>query len=169
MRKYVILAVSISVLSGLAVLAWTALSQEAHPAAANSCLSIPACSFQLSEPSDFWLYHHLHNEQGSNTWWAPVNLPGGSKIKKIILICKDENASKDITLKMFFRNRTPSSVQIAALSSSGSVSGWQTFSTTAISPRTVNNFKNCYYISVFLPGTDPDYYLSHVYVLYDAP
>ena len=162
------LAPCVALLASVAELPVSA--QDVRPAAANSCLSIPACAF-LEQHNTYVYYRHLNLtfSSGSGNYYAPVYLPHGSVIRKIRLICKDEG-DKNILVVLDRLDSAQDRVTLSSFSSSGTGSGWKTFNTTAVSPRYVHNFKYSYLLRVNLPGTYAQgYYLGQVKIFYDAP
>ena len=160
----------VSFLSGIVVLTLTA--QDAGPAAASNCLSIPACEFQEHRSSYSYSRDlHMYATDSISNWYnAPVHLPHGATIRKLILFCKDNSKSTSIDLYMYRLNRDDVVVDLALISSTGANSSFRSFATTAISPRFVNNFKNCYLLTLRLPGTQTDgFEFSQAKILYDAP
>ncbi len=171
MKKVVITVVSFAVLFGTAAMPWSAISQEATPAASNSGFAIPACAFEEhSNAYDFTKAMTLHLNNGSGHFRAPLHLPHGSTIRKIVLVCKDNSAGNDISLILYRTKRTTASITpLATVYSSGSDSAWRNFSSASVWKRTVNNKMYAYFLKVYLPGPDPDFYLAQAHVFYDAP
>ena len=102
MRKLVAFAAVVCLVAFLGSGVWpeTTVSQHARPAAAgDKVLTIPACAFdEMEDGYDFVRVNALYLSTGSGSFNTPVNLPHGSIIKKVILICWDDNGSDNIKL-----------------------------------------------------------------------
>ena len=112
----------------------------------------------------------LNSNAGAGSYYAPVNLPTGSVIKKVILICKDNNGSDDIDLTLYRLNQSGDYIGIATVSSSGTGAAYRTFAHKLTSNKYVNTWKFSYYLYLCLPGTDSDgYYYSQAKIIYTPP
>jgi hypothetical protein len=91
---------------------------------------------------------------------APLILPNGSKITKVELVGKDAHASKDLILYVHAYNNTcTKSAPIAWVHSSGSDAAVRTFATTAISPATIDNLNNFYFLNLLIPEKGDSFFI----------
>ncbi len=157
MRKLIVFAavICLAAFLGSGVLPEITISQDAKPAAAgDSILTIPACAFAADvDGYDFERYYALYLNYGSGYFYAPVNLPHGSTIKKIKLICFDDNGSTDLDL-YFVRLKHKEgagvlSTTLATASSSGAIDYYRTFASPVASGY-VNNQKCVYHLVVHI-------------------
>ncbi len=172
MKKPIVLTaiVCCSVLLGLAVLVWTALSQEALPPAANSCLSIPPTAFRPAESGYTYTSSlSLYTSTPQATFQMPLLLPNGSILRKIRMECKDNSSVSDLRLRLY-RYYDGGWSQSAIVKTSGNDEARRVFSTKAISPKVIRNFENAYLLSIYFPMTGTtEFAVYNVKVLYDAP
>jgi hypothetical protein len=159
----------------------SALSADAADAVATHTVtkyhSVPACAFTPWWPYEaYWTrYDMLANTSltPSTTWWfAPVNLPDGATLTEMEAWFFDDCADKDIDVALYEYAYSEvdlmnAGTEIAKVSSSGSLSAWQSL-TTEIGDIPVNNSSAFYYVSVTLQSTIADQGFSSVRLEYEV-
>jgi len=128
-------------------------SQAKLPQPAVKVLSIPAPAFEMPDESTGYVnYGRLYLTKAAAYIRAPLVLPNGTKITKVELVCKDASASASMRLWVHVvSNDGSTSVPICLAESTGTGTGYRTFSTTTINPNVIDNAKNFYMLNVRIP------------------
>lgn len=173
MRNLIIFAATVCLAAFLGSGVWPEVttSQEAVPAgAAEKVLTIPASAFNEQEDGyNFYRTTILYFNAGSGFFYAPVNLPHGSVIKQVILICMDNGSLHDVKLTLAQISRSGSGISIVTVSSSGSDFNHRTFIQKNLSAK-VNNRKYSYFLTLSLQGTgSAGYRFSQAKIVYKPP
>jgi len=125
----------------------------------------PAAFVPDNETYDFHNYGtSLHMDAGTGDWYAPVVLPDGTQIKRIILIAYDSGTS-GVTLALLRTTNTGSTSERMTVSSTGNTSGYRRFVSSYVS-YAVNNQARSTWLQVSLPGTYNDYEMVMAKILY---
>ncbi len=97
---------------------------------------------------------------------APISLPGGVTIKKIVLVCKDNDAVWDIRCWLHrISNDFTTNGAIAEVASTGASPSWQSF-TAAINAK-LDNANYVYLLNVRMnEAADGSTAISHVKIYY---
>jgi len=135
-------------------------SGNAGETAAVKVLSIPAPAFEMPEEMVAYTNNgRLWLNSGPAYVRAPLILPHKTRIKKVQLVCKDNNSSGDIRLWLHvFSNDLSESFTMCLVESKNAVDGYRVFTTTDIKPNKINNIKYNYFLNLRLLGSSDDGY-----------
>jgi len=128
--------------------------------AAVKVLSIPAPAFEM--PGEMVAYTNngrLWLNSGAGYVRAPLILPHKTRIKKVQLVCKDNNSSGNIRLWLHvFSNNLSESFTLCLVQSEDAADEYRVFTTTDINPNKIDNVKYNYFLNLHLPGSNEDGY-----------
>lgn len=163
-------------LIAIAVAAFTFMSgvsatQDVLPAKVTKVINIPACAFLPPDiDTDYYADGARFYIRGGGAKYirAPLILPNGAKITKVVLVCKDDDPQGDVRLWVHrVSNDQTESQAIGNVASSGASEEWRTFETTSFEDDTVDNINYCTFINVrLLESPDQLLVLGHVKVYY---
>jgi hypothetical protein len=144
----------------LALIQRPGLAGKTGETAAVKVLSIPSPAFEM--PGEMLAYTNngrLWLNSGPAYVRAPLILPHKTRIKKVQLVCKDNNSSGDIRLWLHvLSNDLSESFTMCLVESNDAVNGYRIFTTTDIKPNKINNIKYNYFLNLRLLGSSEDGY-----------
>jgi len=159
-RSITFLATSVFVCVLFTMLGTPSLTEETMDIATIKVLSIPAPAFEL--PNELASYENngvLSLNVEPQYIRAPLILPNGTRINKVQLVCKDNNADGSIRLWLHvFSNDLSESFTLGVAESEGVEDTYRVFSTTAITPNKINNVDYNYFLNLRLPGAKEEGY-----------
>jgi hypothetical protein len=133
---------------------------KAKETAAIKVLSIPAPAFEM--PGEMVAYTNngrLWLNSGAAYVRAPLILPNKTRIKKVQLVCKDNNPTGDLRLWLHvLSNDLSESFTMCLVESEDAAEGYRIFTTTDIKPNKIDNVKYNYFLNLRLLGSDEDGY-----------
>lgn len=133
---------------------------KAGETAAVKVLSIPAPAFEM--PGEMVAYTNngrLWLNSGAEYVRAPLILPHKTRIKKVQLVCKDNNPIGDLRLWLHvLSNDLSESFTMCLVESEDAAEGFRVFTTTDIKPNKIDNVKYNYFLNLRLLGSDEDGY-----------
>lgn len=141
---------------------------EAKPKA-QKILNVPAAAFVM-ESNAVSFYNSGGNlfvtGGGPQYIRAPISLPGGVTIKKIVMVCKDNDAVWDIRCWLHrISNDFTTNSAIAEVASTGASPSWQSF--TATMSAALDNANYVYILNVRMnEAADGSTAISHVKIYY---
>ncbi len=161
MKKTIkILATSVLAFMLFSMLRTPSLTEETMEIAAQKVLSIPAPAFEM--PNELASYDNngvLSLNMEPQYIRAPLILPNGTRIKKLQIVCKDNNTEGSIRMWLHvLSNDLSESFTLGVAESEGAEDTYRVFSTTNITPNKINNVNYNYFLNLRLPGTKADGY-----------
>ncbi len=174
MKKLIIFAVVVCLAAflGSGMGPETTVSQDAQPSQSEYWMDIPASAFVSYEDGyDFIRHRMLFSKSGVQSYYAPVILPHGTIIKKILLVCKDGSDSLDVSLYLSRAKQDNTSNLIIQVKSTGSdANNFRTFHKMLTVKKYVNTWKYSYFLLVHLPGPDTNSIMfGHAKLLVSVP
>jgi len=158
MKKFlIILGV---VLFGFCLLVFLGISTskaQIYDTAVTKVLSIPSPAFEM--PTELITYKNdgvLSLTDEAKYVRAPLILPNKTRIQKVQICCKDNNASGNIRMWIHvLSNDKSESFTLCYVESTGQSNTFRTFTTTTISPNKINNVNYNYFLNLHM-GTKTD-------------
>jgi len=154
-------ALAIVAASAIVVLSLSAFDREATPPRKTKIICIPAAAFQpeLSYKDYYNDGSRLYSTGGYGSFVAPLILPHGSKIRKIVLVCEDSSDLDEITLALCREYGEPVyGSYVCRVQSEGADYNERSFEATLSPAYVVDNVNNQYYLRV---GVDE--HISHCF------
>ncbi len=159
-KTLTILATLIFAFMFFSALGTLSLTEETMEIASVKVLSIPAPAFEL--PNELASYNNngvLSLNVEPQYIRAPLILPNGTRLKKIQLVCKDNNTEGSIRMWLHvLSNDLSESFTLCVVESEGAEDTYRVFSTTDITPNKINNVNYNYFLNLRLPGTQTEGY-----------
>lgn len=133
---------------------------KAGETAAVKVLSIPAPAFEM--PGEMVAYTNngrLWLNSGAEYVRAPLILPHKTRIKKVQLVCKDNNPTGELRLWLHvLSNDLSESFTMCLVESKDAEEGYRVFTTTDIKPNKIDNVNYNYFLNLRLLGSSDDGY-----------
>ncbi len=144
-------ALAIVAASAIVVLSLSAFDREATPPRKTKIICIPAAAFQpeLSYKDYYNDGSRLYSTGGYGSFVAPLILPHGSKIRKIVLVCEDSSDLDEITLALCRESGEPVyGSYVCRVQSEGADYNERSFEATLSPTYLIDNINNQYYLRV---------------------
>lgn len=172
MRRATVFAAVACLMSVIVLFVSALQDRDVDPTAKVKVVNVPACDFMVpnNDVGFHCLGHQLFITDGGGQYVrAPLVMPNNSKITKLVLVCKDNDASTDITCWLHrSSNNFSVNAAVASVKSSGASTAWKTFSAN-VSGVTLDNAQYLYVLNVYLPeSVDLTTGISHVKVYYSG-
>jgi hypothetical protein len=172
MRKVIALSFVLGALAGIGIIVVVAAVQQTEPPAKIKAITVPACAFCLTDQAlvDYgcdgarlWI-----KSGGARFLRAPLYLPHNSQIVDVVLWCKDNDPSNDMTLWVHrIDNYMTSSTPICTIKTSGADDEWIGWDSDSFTDSTVDNYHECLFINLYLKqSADEKLVFGHVTVYY---
>ena len=146
-------ALAILAASAIVVLSLSAFDREATPPKKANVICIPAAAFQPEHSNKDFTNDggRLSSQSAYGSFVAPLILPHGSRIRKVVLVCEDSSEADDITLALCRESGEPVfGFYVCRVQSDGADYNQRSFEASLDPVHVVDNINNQYYLKVEL-------------------